>query len=136
MKPRKKALIIVDHGSTYQAANEQLHEAARRLRSCHSPFDIVEPAHMEIASPSISESVERCVAQGADHITVFPYFLAPGRHSSSDIPRLVAEALAAYPAVECVVTPPFGLSDEIIDLVLKIATSTLKRKLRAGETDG
>ena len=128
----KKALIIVDHGSTYPAANEQLHEAARRLRSRPGPFDMVEPAHMELARPTIAESVERCVAHGAGHITVFPYFLAPGRHSSSDIPRLVAEALKPYPEVEYMVTSPFGLSEEIIDLVLKIASSALEEGCKEG----
>lgn len=58
-------------------------------------YAIVEPAHMELAEPSILEAFNRCVAQGANYIICHPFFLSPGRHVAEDVPRLVAEAAAA-----------------------------------------
>jgi sirohydrochlorin ferrochelatase len=70
---------------------------------------IVEPAHMELAEPSIATAFRRCVERGATTVVVFPYFLLPGRHWNDDIPRLTAAAAKNYPGVRYLVTAPFGL---------------------------
>ncbi len=102
------AIIIVDHGSRRTESNNSLLQAAERFASS-SAWQIVEPAHMELAEPSISTAFRRCVQRGAKRVIVFPYFLSPGRHWSQDIPALVAEAAAEHPGVEWLVTAPFGL---------------------------
>ena len=50
---------------------------------------------------------------------VHPYFLAPGRHSTQDIPRLVTEAASSHPGVAYTVTEPLGLHDKIIEVILE-----------------
>ena len=70
---------------------------------------ILEPAHMELAEPSIATAFGRCVERGAKTIVVFPYFLLPGRHWYEDIPRLAAEAARSHPGTQFLVTAPFGL---------------------------
>jgi len=110
------AIIIVDHGSRRAEANDALAEIARRFaeRSGHA---IVEPAHMELASPTLDEAFERAVARGATEIVVHPYFLAPGRHWNEDIPALCARAAAGHPSVKWTVTEPLGISDKILDVI-------------------
>ena len=76
-----------------------------------SGLSIVEPAHMEIAQPSIDTAFARCAEQGATTVIVFPYFLSPGRHVSEDIPRLAAQAAEAFPGIRHEVTAPLGLHD-------------------------
>ena len=115
-----KALILVDHGSTVQEANALLEDVAGRIRtSPSSPFDIVEHCHMELCPPSVKEAFAECVSAGATDVTVHPYFLVPGRHSKSDIPRMVAEAARDFPRVSHRVTEPLGLHDKIIEVVLE-----------------
>lgn len=82
-------------------------------------YDIVEPAHMELAGPSIEQAIATCVQRGAERIIVHPYFLSPGRHSTSDIPRLVAEAAGRYPRVVCRVTEPLGLHPVMNEIILE-----------------
>jgi sirohydrochlorin ferrochelatase len=113
---RWTAIILVDHGSRRDASNELLQQAAAAFRAW-GPWTIVEPAHMELAEPSIAAAFARCAAQGARRIVVFPYFLSPGRHWSVDIPRLAREAAAAYPHVEHVVTAPFGLHPLMLQVI-------------------
>jgi sirohydrochlorin ferrochelatase len=69
---------------------------------------IVEPAHMELAEPTIEQAVAACAARGAKRIVVAPYFLSRGRHIQEDIPALVAAAQRAHPEVRCVVAAPLG----------------------------
>lgn len=108
--PAATGLIIVDHGSRRAESNELLLEVAEAYRR-HSGWAIVEPAHMELAVPSIAAAFARCVEAGAKHVVIFPYFLAPGRHWHQDIPQLAAEAAEEFAdrGVTYVVAPPLGL---------------------------
>ena len=109
-------IIIVDHGSRRRESNEMLHEATSRF-SAQSEFSIVEPAHMELAEPTIDQAFARCVARGATEIVVFPYFLSPGRHWTEDIPRLTAAAAKQHPGVTWLVTAPFGLHPGMLAVI-------------------
>lgn len=80
-------------------------------------MSIVEPAHMELAEPSISQAIDRCVAQGASSVVVSLFFLSPGRHSTSDIPRLVTEAMARHPGLSCKVSEALGLDQRLAELL-------------------
>ncbi len=117
----KRALIIVDHGSEFNAANELLAAVADMIRRRNHSFDIVRYAHMELARPTIEESFDACVREGAEHITVHPYFLAPGKHSTTDIPKMVKEAAAKHPTVGYRVTEPLGIHEKLVDVVLERA---------------
>ena len=78
---------------------------------------IVEPAHMELAEPSIAPAFARCVQRGATTVVVFPYFLLPGRHWNEDIPRLAADAAKSYPGVPYLVTAPFALHPLMFEVI-------------------
>ena len=111
-------LIIVDHGSTKSAANDLLLDVVALFKRVANA-QIVEPAHMELAQPTIAQAFDRCVAQGAALVVVHPYFLAPGKHSTTDIPRLTAAAAAKHPTVRFQVTQPLGLDEKIAALMLQ-----------------
>jgi sirohydrochlorin ferrochelatase len=100
-------IVIVDHGSRRSDANRRHEEfvaewqRARRLSN-------VEPAHMELAEPSITTAVDACVTTGATTVVIAPYFLWPGNHWDRDIPVLAAEACGRHPGVRHLVAAPLG----------------------------
>jgi sirohydrochlorin ferrochelatase len=104
----RTGLILVDHGSRRGESNDMLLDVARHFAET-TGWANVEPAHMELAEPSIATAFRRCVERGATMVVVFPYFLLPGRHWSDDIPRLVADAARSHPGVRYLVTAPFGM---------------------------
>jgi sirohydrochlorin ferrochelatase len=113
-------IIIVDHGSRRAQSNEMLEEVARMFAQRFTTlYDVVEPAHMEIAEPSIATAYARCVERGATRVVVTPFFLGPGKHWTGDIPRLAAEAAANHPGTNYHVTMPLGIDDLILDLLNK-----------------
>ena len=116
----KIGLLLVDHGSRFQEANDMLVDVAAMVRRI-SGRDCVHHAHMELAEPTIQQGFETCVREGATAVVVHPYFLSPGRHSTSDIPRMVAEAAEAFPGVAFCVTEPLGLDPRICEVVLERA---------------
>ncbi len=122
MEKKKRALIIVDHGSVVDEANDMLVQIIQMLREDHEcDFEIVRYSHMELAEPTISQTFDACVADGADEIIVHPYFLFPGKHSTQDIPNMVKEAAKKHPQVSYRVTAPLGLHNKILKVVLERA---------------
>jgi sirohydrochlorin ferrochelatase len=108
-------VVLVDHGSKKPKANASILDLRRNylgalagaegggggegegglwgaLRRLAGKGPIVEVAHMELADPSIEEAFGRCVRRGARSVVVAPFFLAPGRHVTQDLPELTREA--------------------------------------------
>ena len=132
----KTGIVIVDHGSRRQASNEMLHTAVQQFLQ-QTEFDIVEPAHMELAQPDIAAAFSKCVERGARRVVVFPYFLSVGRHWSEDIPRLVEAAARPFPDVEWLVTAPFGLHPDMSQIISdRISHCTLAAEGRLSIPEG
>ena len=113
-----RAILLVDHGSRKPAANALLDEMAERLRR-RAPERLVAVAHMELAKPGVVAALDDCVARGARDIVVYPFFLAPGRHTTEDIPRLVEQAAARHPQVRLRVAAPLGAHEKLVDVILE-----------------
>jgi sirohydrochlorin ferrochelatase len=116
-----KGILIVDHGSQKREANEMLGSVADLIQRMAGPEVVVRYAHMELAQPDIAAGFSSCVQAGATDVTVFPYMLSPGRHSTADIPRMVANVAKAFPHVSFSVTPAFGLHEKLAEVVLERA---------------
>jgi sirohydrochlorin ferrochelatase len=113
-------IIIVDHGSRRAESNQMLERVAELFAERFaSTYGIVEPAHMELAEPSIATAYANCARRGATHVIVSPFFLGPGKHWNNDIPRLTAEAAAGFPKTRYHVTQTLGIDDLILDLLHK-----------------
>jgi sirohydrochlorin ferrochelatase len=113
----KRALLVVDHGSREPEAAAHLARLAEELRR-RRPGVAVYVAHLELVPPSVAEAVAACAADGVSDLVVHPFFLAPGRHAARDVPREVAAAAAAHPALRVRVSEPFGAALGIVDLIL------------------
>jgi sirohydrochlorin ferrochelatase len=124
---RRTALVLVDHGSRSAASNASLEEVTRQIEAMAGDrFVAVLPSHMEIAAPSIADAFASAVAAGAELVVVALYFLAPGRHSEQDVPRLAAEAAAGHPGIEFAVTTSLGPDEMLSALVLARVAETLE----------
>lgn len=115
-----RAILLVDHGSQHASSNALLDRIAAALRA-RLPGSLVEVAHMELAEPSLAAGLARCAARGAREVVVCPYFLGPGRHTTRDIPQLVAQARAAHPALHVRVAAPLGFDERLVDVLLERA---------------
>ena len=133
----KNGIVIVDHGSRRDESNAMLEEVANLFgRRFAELYEIVEPAHMELAEPSIATAYEKCVARGATRIVVCPFFLGPGKHWTSDIPRLTADAARRFPGTEYHVTMPLGIDDLILELLAKRAQFCIDQSYRCESCRG
>ncbi|MCO5609093.1 hypothetical protein L7F22_063315 [Adiantum nelumboides] len=110
---KNDGIVIVDHGSRRAQSNAMIHSFVDLFKQKTGHFN-VEPAHMELASPTIKEAFDKCIRQGASRVIVAPYFLSPGRHWDKDIPTLAAEATKEHQNISYIVTAPIGLHELMV----------------------
>jgi len=115
----RRAILLIDHGSRRAQANTLVDEVAALVRQRVGAGTIVEPAHMEIAEPTIAQGFARCVEQGATVVIVHPFMLAPGRHVTEDLPTMIAEAADAHEGVAFAMAAPLGSHPGVIDAVVE-----------------
>jgi sirohydrochlorin ferrochelatase len=118
----KQALLLVAHGSRLNASNAEVQSVTDQLRLHYSAlFSVFETAFLELTTPSIEQGISSCIAQGAQHIRVLPYFLAVGRHVTEDIPRIIEQSRLLYPNVAIELAPHLGASALIEEALMVVA---------------
>jgi sirohydrochlorin ferrochelatase len=113
-----KGILIIDHGSIKEAANHMLECVGELVQRMAGDAVVVRVAHMELAAPTIADGFAACVAAGATEIVAFPYMLSPGKHSTRDIPRIVAAVAEQYAGIHVQVTTAFGVNEQLAAVVL------------------
>ena len=114
---RRRAVILIGHGSRAAGADEDMERIAEALRS--SGGGIVELCRMGGRGTPFAEVFETCVRRGATEIIVIPYFLHFGVHLRQDIPEMLREAVAKHPEVRLVLGKHLGYDDSLAALVQK-----------------
>jgi sirohydrochlorin ferrochelatase len=130
-----KAILLIDHGSRRDAANEMMDCMANLVQAMAGDSVVARYAHMELAEPSIEAGLRQCVEAGATEVIVFPYMLSPGKHSTGDIPRMVAAAATAYPGLQVRVTNAFGVHEKLAELILERAGLPVAHAFGADEAN-
>lgn len=110
----RRGVLVVGHGSRREEANADVREVAR-LIGVRGGFPLIEAAFLEIARPTISEAFARLVEQGAEHITVHPYFLSPGRHTRGDIPVEVEQAAREHQGITYQISEPLAAHPLVVE---------------------
>ncbi len=116
-----RSILIVDHGSRLAAANQLVERVAEQLQRRLAERGEAAPvhvAHLEIASPDFAEGLAACLTDSPREVVVMPFFLAPGRHGTRDIPALVAAARERHPEITFRTTGLLGDGDALADVVL------------------
>ena len=115
-----KALIILAHGSHKQESNQEIENLTNDVRALiKKEFDIVDYAFLEIAKPSLINSIENVVSKNISEITIFPYFLNSGVHIKNDIPNIVKNARSKHPECKFIILRPIGAYKEMPKIILK-----------------
>ena len=114
----KRAIILVDHGSRRDEANTMVADVAAMVAERAGDEVVVTYAHMELAEPDIGTALQACVDAGVEEVIVHPLMLAPGRHATEDVPRIVKEHAEDHPGLRYRVTAPLGAHAGVADAVI------------------
>jgi Uncharacterized conserved protein len=83
-----ETLLLVGHGSKLPYSKELLVEIAKKVEN-QGKFENIEIGLMEFNEPSIPTALKKIIASGSKKIIVVPVFLAPGTHTTKDIPTIL-----------------------------------------------
>ncbi|MGQ0634725.1 MAG: sirohydrochlorin chelatase [Planctomycetaceae bacterium] len=111
------AVLLIAHGSRVPQANDDLWRLAEIIRARRNDL-MVETAYLELASPDIATAGAACVAAGARHVKLLPYFLSAGAHVTEDLERHRQELEQRFPPVTFELCPPLGLHPLMVEIVL------------------
>ncbi len=79
-------------------------------------------AFNEFCAPTVEETIENAIAQGAQRIMILSIMLTPGGgHSEYDIPDSIKAAQRKYPGIEIVYAWPYD-----VDLIAQTLTTQIK----------
>jgi sirohydrochlorin ferrochelatase len=127
------ALIALAHGSRDPRHAEtvtDLVDEVRRLR----PDLRIEPAFLELSTPSFATVVRRLVKAGHEEIVVVPLLLTEAYHAKVDVPAALAEAMATHEGLRLRSTAVLGLEACFLQ-VLDERMRTALKEARVRELD-
>ena len=76
------------------------------------PQQPVRLAFLELMGPSLPEALGELADSGIASVQVFPLFLAPGAHTSRDLPTLVSQARLRWPQLQVAIGATLLESDQ------------------------
>ena len=109
----KEGIVLFAHGSR----DPQWAGPFERIASILSKKFLVAVAYLELMRPTLDEAVAALAAAGAQSIRIVPVFLGQGGHVKEDLPRLVANAAAARPALRLILEEPIGEQPAVIEAI-------------------
>ena len=107
------------HGTRDAEGAAQFVDLLRLVREA-TPGQRIEGGFLEFGGPVlpfIRETIDRCMADGADRIRAVPVLLHDAGHTNNDMPREVASAQASHPSVPIEMTEPLRLCDELLEII-------------------
>lgn len=126
-------LILIGHGSKLPHNRENLEKLADSLRN-RKKFKVVAISFMMRDTPTVEEAIDNVVAQGVSKIVLVPAFLAPGVHTTQDIPGLIGvkekEPQLKAKGVELLYGEPLGSDDRIADILEEKALKALGSEVK------
>ena len=126
-------LILIGHGSKLPHNRENLEKLADFLRK-RSKFKIVEIAFMIRNTPTITEAIDNLAKKKVSKIVLIPAFLAPGVHTTQEIPELIGvkekEPMLKAMGIELVYGEPLGSDERIAEILEEKALKALGQDVK------
>ena len=122
-------VLLVGRGTTSARANADLF-ATGRLFQERGEYHSVEVCFVSLAPPCVPAGLRRCVALGARHVIVAPYFINTGRLVRR-IQLQIEAARLFYPYAEAVVAEHFGPDHRLIAALLDRAHAVWPEVIRS-----
>lgn len=118
-------ILLFAHGARDPGWAQPFEAAAQRLRQIATAKGHTEVrlAFLEFMSPTLREAGADLVATGCQRVTVVPLFLGAGGHVRKDLPALMDELTAQYPAVQWRLSRAVGETELLIQALADSAWS-------------
>jgi len=114
---KKIAIILIAHGSKRSESNEEFIRLVKKVKEQERRFHEVEFAFLELAQPSIEDTIEKMHQMKMNEVYLYPYFLNSGKHVAIDIPNIAREMQLGIEDMQIEVLKHFGESPSIAKII-------------------
>lgn len=112
----KSGIVLFAHGSRDPEWARPFEQICQELRGKGIAVRI---AYLEIMQPPLADAIASLASAGVRSIRVIPVFLGAGGHVKEDLPRLVADAAKAHPALKLTLEKPIGEQPQVIAAIAR-----------------
>ena len=121
----KQGLLLFAHGARDPNWAVPFDNVARQVRLAQPTWP-VELAFLEFMSPDLRGAGAQLAQAGCDQVDVVPLFLGAGGHVRKDLPLLLDELRAVYPAVKWELRRAIGEIDSVIGAMARAAVASVQ----------
>ncbi|MFI5619421.1 sirohydrochlorin chelatase [Streptomyces sp. NPDC051567] len=115
------ALLVIAHGSRDPRHAATVHALTRRARALR-PGLRAETAFLDFDTPTVAQALSRLHRSGVREVVALPLLLTRAFHAKSDVPAVLADAVARLPGLSVRTAEVLGPSP--------LLTAALERRLR------
>jgi sirohydrochlorin cobaltochelatase len=112
----KRGLILFAHGSREPGWAEPFEQLTSRVRVA-VPEAQVRLAFLELMQPNLAGAAAQLISAGVDTIRVVPIFFGRGGHLRRDLPLLIDDLRAQFPAAKFSYAPAAGEDTGVLDAI-------------------
>ena len=109
-------LILFAHGSREPGWAEPFEQLVTRV-CIAAPGAQVRLAFLELMQPDLASAAAQLVSAGIDTIRIVPIFLGQGGHLRRDLPLLIDDLRAQFPAAKFGYAPAAGDDAGVLDAI-------------------
>ena len=121
----KKALLIIDRGSREPEVREELEDLCTIVKT-KAGYYYTNYCFLEVVPPFIEEGIKKCQENGADFITVIPYFLYPGMKLKDSVRQ--SARICKIQKLNLVITKPLSYHSMMTQLIIDRINCLKKEK--------
>jgi sirohydrochlorin ferrochelatase len=111
------ALILLAHGSRDPLGAQPLAQIRAWVKAARPDLDVRE-AYLSLNQPTLEACLESLHHEGCRDAVVLPLLVSRGHHLNVELPVLLSDLQARFPALALTVGPHLGADAAIVDLVL------------------
>jgi len=112
-----KAMLIVDRGSREPEVKEELEIICSTIsRTYPGKYDYTTYCFLEVVPPCIEDGISKCITNGADFITIIPYFLYPGMKLKDSVKK--AASISVKKDVRVAIAKPLSGNTRMVEVVV------------------
>ncbi|MBR4945284.1 MAG: CbiX/SirB N-terminal domain-containing protein [Peptococcaceae bacterium] len=112
----KQAVILLGHGSIREHANVEVRGMWQMMKE-QLPELYINGAFVEVADPTLEQTIDRLVEEGMEHIVIVPMFLTRGQHLANGIPRILDAMREKHSHIQIELTRHLGIDPLLAEII-------------------
>jgi sirohydrochlorin ferrochelatase len=116
-------MLIVDRGSREPEVKQELEVICSTIGNTYPGlYGYITYCSLEVVPPYIEDGISKCITNGADFITIIPYFLYPGMKLKDSVKK--AASISKEKEVRVAIAKPLSKNERMLGVIFDLVHET------------